>query len=341
MAYQTGSSTGQTDLINKLQTFAAANGFTVNNYDAGNHFCSISRAADNLYSTIYWDTTTHMAIYQALGYSGTYAQQPWNQANDSGNGNSTLAQIYSGRNVNNIGAGPFTSYYFFAYTDPYSLHIILEFSPGLYRHFGMGSLQKSSTWTGGAYVYGHHWNSQNSGAPLDDPDVGHHSVFLDGAHDPSYGTYGYSINTGATLHCEGLPSQPSGGKWGVSMSAWANYPLVDRAAVDRVRVVGGCRGGIALSQFGWLLPDKAAGFIPIIPFESFYVDGDASSPPITWRHLGRVANVGHIHLHGIDPAEELTVGPDTWTAFPAVRKAMVGGNNQESWNMGIIYRKVT
>jgi len=52
-----------------------------------------------------------------------------------------------------------------------------------------------------------------------------------------------------------------------------------------------------------------------------------------------VANVGHIHLHGIDPAQELVVGADTWIAFPMVRKSNIGGYNQESENAGIIYRK--
>ena len=57
MAYQTGTASDQTDLMNKLQTFAVANGFTLDNYDSTNRFVSISRPADNVYVTFYWDGT--------------------------------------------------------------------------------------------------------------------------------------------------------------------------------------------------------------------------------------------------------------------------------------------
>lgn len=338
MAYQAGTASNQTDLMSKLNTFAAANGFTVDNYDGTNRFLSISRPTDNLYMTFYWDGTNNIALYQALGYSGTYAQQPWNQANDSGNGNSNISQIYSGRNVNNIGAGPYTAYYFFAYTNPHAIYVVLEFSAGLYRHFGFGKLDKESSWTGGAFVYGHHWNAQNGGALLDDPDSGNHSLHLDGQYTGTYSSYGYCINSQATIHVESLPGQTSGGKWGVFCQPGSSYALTDRASVDREKIVGGCRGGVALSQYGHLLPDKAKGFLPIIPFECYYFLEATSD---TWYYLGRPPAVGHIHLHGIDPAEELLVGSDTWVAFPGVRKAKIGGNNQESWNMGLIYRKDT
>lgn len=341
MAYQTGTASDQTDLMNKLQTFAVANGFTLDNYDSTNRFVSISRPADNVYVTFYWDGTTHIAVYQALGYSGTYAQQPWNQVDDSGNGNDTLAEIYSGRNINSIGAGPFTAYHFFGYDDPYAIHVVLEFGAGLYRHFAFGKIDKVSTWTGGAFATGHSWNYQNSFAAYDDPDSTVHSVLLDGALIPIAATYGYSVDSGGTLHVEGLPDQPSGGKWGHSVSAQANLVGTDRGATDRVRISGGAREGISIAQWGWVLPDLAKGYVPIIPLEVFYTDGDADAPPNTWYYLGRVANVGHIHLHGIDPAQEIIVGSDTWIAFPVVRKSSVGGNNQESWNMGLIYRKVT
>jgi len=339
MAYQAGTASNQTDLMNKLQTFAAANGFTVDNYDGTNRFLSISRPADNLYMTFYWDGTNNLAVYQALGYAGGSAQTPWTQVNDSGNGNPIISQIYSGRNVNNIGAGPYTSHYFFAYDDPYALHIVLEFSPGLYRHFGFGSMQKVGTWTGGAFAYGHHWNPQNNGVILGSTFSTPHSMMLDGVHVPTASTYGYSVRTAATLHCEGLPDQPTGGKWGVCVGPTANNIYDDTAAVGRIRIIGGCRASNALSQFGHLLPDKSNGFIPIIPFEVFYHEGYSGTPPNSWYYLGRMANVGHIHLHGIDPAEELTVGSATWVAFPGVRKSKTVNTNQETWNMGIIYRK--
>ncbi len=346
MAYETGAATDATDLMNKLQVFAAANGFTVDNYNGTTHFLSISRVADNLYTTFYWDNTNTIALYQALGYAGGSAETPWTQVDDSGNGNSNIALLYQGRQVSEIGAGPFTAYHFFAYDSPsYSIHIVLEFSPGLYRHFGFGAINKSGVWTGGAWVAGHLWNPGGNPAfsAYDLPNSGNHSVLLDGRFSPGslfYTTYG--TDAGGTLHLEGFDGQASGAKWGHAVGVNTNDDRVgdDRGGTQRVRISGGCRQGIALSQFGWLLPDLSNGFIPIVPFEVFYHKDDADAGSNHWYYLGRMANVGHIHLHGIDPAQELTVGAATWIAFPAVRKSVVGGNNQESANMGIIYNKV-
>lgn len=343
MAYSTGSATDATDLMSKLSTFAQANGFTEDYYNGTNHFLSLSRAAQNIYVSFQWDLVNTIAMYQALGYSGTYDEEPWNQANDSGNGQSDFgAYPDRGRQVSQIGAGPFTAYHFFAYDDPYAIHVVLEFSPGLYRHFGFGYLAKAGTWTGGAWCAGHLWSFDGS-TPFNvyaDPTSYHHTVLLDGILRPQVSVYYQSTrDAGGTLHCEGLNNQPSGGKWGHAVANTADDDKVgtDRAAVQRIRIGGGCRRGPALSQFGYFLPNLANGFIPIIPMEVFYNEADNSADG--WWYLGRVANIGHIHLHGIDPAQELTVGAEIWIAFPMVRKSNVGGFNQESENAGIIYRK--
>jgi hypothetical protein len=341
MAYETGTATDGTDLMNKLRIFATANGYTQDNYNGTTRFLSLSRSADNLYVTFYWDNTNNIAVYQALGYSGTYAEEPWNQANDSGNGNSNISQIYAGRCVNNIGAGPFTKYYFFGYSSPYAMHVVLEFAPGLYRHFAFGMLDKKGIWTGGAFACGHVWNDQNSSFHLDNPQANVHTLLLDAVLMPTSTTYTYTVNSGGTLHIEGLPNMAAASKWGHATDPGTSNLNPDRASNPRARLIGGCRSGPALVQYGWVLPDLAAGFIPIIPLQTYYHDGLEGAGNNGWYYLGQMANVGHIHLHGINPAQELAVGSDIWTAFPAVRKAKVGSNNQESWNMGLIYRKVT
>lgn len=346
MAYQTGTASTQTDLINKLQIFAVANGYTLDHYD-GSTSCSVSRPADNVYVSFVWDSVNTIAMYQALGYSGAYATTPWDQANDSGNGNDNIpTDIDKGRQVSRIGNGPFTAYHFFAYTNPYAIHIVLEFSPGLHRHFAFGLLDKTGTWTGGAFCGGHLWNPATVGDPFaayDIPDSDAHSILLDGALDndtihPNYDVY--SQDAGGTLHIEDMPNQDVASKWGHCVSnrmTDANLGT-DRDSNSRVRIQGGCRQGPAVHQYGPYLPNLANGFIPIIPMEVFYCDGQYAADG--WYYLGRIANIGHIHLHGIDPGQELTIGAETWMAFPGVRKSNVGGQNQESRNMGIIYNKV-
>lgn len=345
MAYQTGTATDQTDLMSKLSTFAQANGYVEEYYHGTNKHLSLSRAADNVYVAFAWDAINTIAMYQALGFSATYQEAPWNQVDDSGNGNDTIpSKIDQGRQVSRIGNGSFTAYHFFAYTNPHCIHVVLEFSPGLYRHFGFGKIDKVGTWTGGAWCAGHLWNWSGSVAysVYDSPSHLGHSVLMDGAMIPGQAWFGtYNNDAGGTLYCEGLPNQPSGGKWGHSLDYTSDDGDIgtDRGSTARVRIGGGCRKGVAISQFGRFLPDLSNGFIPIIPHEVFYMDGDGGDDG--WYYLGRMHNIGHVHMHGIDPAQEIPVGGDTWIAFPTVRKSDIGGNNQESENSGIIYKKVT
>lgn len=344
MAYETGTASDQTDLMSKLSTFAQANGYVEEYYHGANRHLSLSRAADSVYVAFLWDAVDTIAMYQALGFSATYQEAPWNQVDDSGNGSDTVpSQIDRGRQVSKIGNGSFTAYHFFAYTNPHCIHVVLEFSPGLYRHFGFGKVDKVGTWTGGAWCAGHLWNWAGStpfGA-YSTPNHHGHSVLMDGALIPGTTYYGvYNLGAGGTLHCESLPNQPAASKWGHSVDYGTDDSSVgdDRGSNARVRIGGGCRKGVALSQFGAFLPDLSNGFIPIIPMEIFYFedeDGDSG-----WYYLGRMHNIGHIHLHGIDAAQELTVGSDTWIAFPTVRKSNIGGTNQETENSGIIYKKV-
>jgi hypothetical protein len=346
MAYQTGTASDQTDLMSKLSTFAQANGYTQDYYNGTNRHLSLSRASDSVYVSFAWDGVDYIGMFQALGYSVTHDEEPWNQVDDSGNGNSNFdTNPDRGRQVSAIGNGSFTAYHFFAYTSPsYAIHVVLEFAPGLYRHFGFGKMSKVGTWTGGAWCGGHLWNPAGS-TPYniyDNPAAQGHTVLTDGYMLPGQSYYGVHNNdAGATLYCTGLPGQAAASKWGhcVHHTTTDVNLGTDRGSNARVRISGGFRAGPALQQFGHYLPSLANGFIPIIPIEVFYmreVGGDSGV-----YYLGRIPNVGHIHLHGIDPAQELTVGSDTWIAFPMVRKSNAGGNNQESWNAGIIYKKVT
>jgi len=343
MAYQTGSSTGQTDLMSKVSTFAQANGYTLDYYNGTTNRLSLRRAVDNLFVSFVWDDTNTIAMYQALGWTSDNQESPWLHADDSGNGSNTVpSQIDRGRQVSRIGPGSYTAYHFFAYDSPtYAIHIVLEFSPGLYRHFGFGKLEKEATWTGGAWVAGHlwHWAGSTPFNVYGKPAHAAHTVLLDGIlrHGMSY-YFTNNNNSGATIHCEGLPGQDSSSKWGTCIHQ-DNTVYDDRGGNPRVRICGGFRAGVGIAQFGHVLPNLANGFMPIIPIEVIYMRdwGGAGG----WYYMGRCPNVGHIHLHGIDAAQELIVGSDTWIAFPMVRKSNVGSPNQESENAGIIYKKVT
>ena len=296
--YETGTASDQTDLMQKLSTFAQANGCTETYYNGTSRHLSLARVTDAVYVSFAWDNINTIAIYQALGYSGGSAEAPWDQLNDSGNGQDLATNptwIDRGRQVSRIGTGPFTAYHFFAYTNPHNIHVVLEFSPGLFRHFGFGTIAKTGTWLGGQWCGGHLWNWLGS-TPFNvygSPYSSAHSMLLDGAlfQGSSYTSTATNYSAG-TLHIEGMPNQDAASKWGCGVvnSQDDGQILLDRAGNTRIRISGGCRSGVALSMYGTFLPDLANGFIPIIPMEVFYCDGDAAING--WYYLGRMHNIG-------------------------------------------------
>lgn len=131
MAYQTGTATGIADLLDKLGTFSAANGWTQHRRDANS--LSISKGA--VFQN-YFDNTSEIWMKGATGFSSAAA---W----DAQPGADTNTQ--KSRHM----PGSFAAYHFFAAND--YLHVVVEVDPGLYRHLNAGEIAKSSAYTGGQY----------------------------------------------------------------------------------------------------------------------------------------------------------------------------------------------
>lgn len=349
MAYSSSTSiTSQADLMSQVSTFAVARGWTEDNYDAGNKKMSLHKG--NCYVHFWWDDIstnggvygTSIGMYQSLGYIDA-ATASYAHTDDSQNGANSSSNLDQERGIKYIGPGPYTSLHMFGHTDIDVIYCVLEFSPGLYRHFAFGNIDKVGTWTGGEFVAGHHWDPYDGGTSLDNPIGDFHSLLLDGYwyNNPTY--HVGNVRAGATLHVEGLPDQitenPHWGAVGFWYNLMASTPRTEgRDGNERAIIWGGCRSGLGLSQYGWLSADLDKGYIPIIPIEILYCVPQTGESE-HFYYLGRMHNVGHVQLAGIDPQQALTIGADTWRAFPAVRKSKVGGNTQESWDMGLIYKQ--
>lgn len=162
MAYQTGTPTSPIDLIQQINTFLAANGWTSDK--------SVSVGTG-------WETHLHKgSVYAHL--RAAVGEGPWaSQADAGGTGlmlylsdgfdnsadwnlqptNPPLANGTSNRiGVGmNLSAGPFSNYYFFTDSTNDNFVCILEKTPGLYEYLAWGtSLKKNGTWTGGPYFLG-------------------------------------------------------------------------------------------------------------------------------------------------------------------------------------------
>jgi len=349
MSYSTTTSiTNQSDLMSQLSTFAVTTmGWTQDNYDGTLKKMSLHKGT--VYVHFWWDDTstqsatygTSIGMYQSLGFisAGTAV---YAHTDDSQNGANSAATLCNERGIKFIGDGPYTSLHLFGQSSPTdTIYGVLEFAPGLYRHFAFGTLEKSGTWTGGEFCAGHHWDPENNGADLDNPTGIYHNLLMD-AENYGHAAHPTSTRTHGTLHMENITGMITSGnlKWGIAgrcINMQTAYTL-GRDGNARTVLLGGCRGGFACNLYGWQQPDLTKGFVPIIPCDIWMYEPTATAAE-HYYYLGKMPNMGHVQMRGIDPQQAITVGAETWSAFPGVRKSKVGGNNQESWNMGLIYKQ--
>lgn len=328
MAYETGTATDIGDLVDKLFTFAT--GLTTTPWTENELDIVTKRQGtltlDDCVITFRWDGSveTDLGLYQSLGW--VTASAAHEMTDDAGSGD-TSVPISSNRRVNFKNVGPYTAYHFFAGEgdEPY-IHVVVEVDSGRFRHFGFGNLIKHGTWTGGEYLYGHHWIDTSS---RDQPTSTQHTVGLDCVYT--------GATDGASLHIEGMDDQTVDEKWAVFTQR--NPPAgVDTAGEDRKVVLGGMRGGFWGRYLTWMRYNSVNVHVPLMPIPVIYMD--ASQAPDTYQWLGNQPDVAVINMHAFSAAQEITVGAETWMVFPWVRKQYLENDTEESWNAGVAYKKI-
>lgn len=323
MAYETGTATDLADLISKLFTFATANGWTQDQLSTGTGKAAMHRG--DIWVSFRWNTSTPLVlgIYQALGYTG--GNDPGTHPDDSGNGavSGTNGAIINERCVNDIGNGAFPSYHFFE--DDFYLHVVVEISTGIFRHFGFGTLEKFGDWDGGEYAYG---QFQSSGSTQINRG---HTALLDGLVSDGGGE---PRERDATLHVEGLPGMGGSSKWGV-VSSDLSTPSDDTGSNDRVIIKGGFRGGLIARQFGFFTAGPSSGLIPMYPIGVSYFN-----PGTNFLYfLGFQPAVRGVSIRDMAAGDEVTIGSDVWVFFPLSQRNPTTGGQSTQFS-GIAYLKV-
>lgn len=326
--FETGSATDLEDLLSKIDTFIAANGWTVDerNNTTGDFAYNNTGGYDDIYVSHRWDPASkqHMSVHQALGYTG--GTDSGNHTDDSGNGYNTTSShsntnIDLERHVTDIGDGPFTSYYIFE-DDDY-MHVVVEPVTDTFRHFGSGLLVKRGTWTGGAYSYGHR---VPSGSQVHTAKTG--NTLLDG--------HGNSALHAATLHAEGLTGEDAATKWLLPFGTTANPTLTDTAGEDRARGQGTFRGGPTSRELGQFPGTALAGAVPMYAISAWHLHKTLDRAYL----LGEMPDVAALNIRNFTPKEEVVIGGDTWVMFPYTLKTE-DTIDERSYFSGIAYKKVT
>lgn len=338
VVYETGTATDMDDLVSKLFTFAVANGWTQDQLDTTNNKAALHKGS--VYISFRWSTATpnNLALYQALGYTG--GNDPGNHPDDSGNGFVTGTDTGTGsldrsRALSNIGNGPYPHYYFFLDTAPDYIHIVVEFSTGIFRHASFGEVNKVGTWTGGEYCYG---SCQVTGQGVTDTS---NLMSLDGLwfNLATSGAQAGTSHRGPTIHMEGVFAQPGSSKWGKVYNNTSTNPalfLPDRAGNPVQRLLGGFKSGPIASGVGWVKANVSNGFVPMYAIGFYY--WDISLSPEQFSLLGFLPDTKGVNCAGFAPAQEVTIGGETWMIFPVSRKADTNAVD-DSRNIGIAYKK--
>jgi hypothetical protein len=333
VAYESSTASNIADLMDKLQIFATANGWTKNE-PAGSIVDRLCLSKNNVFVNFRWATTspTAVGIYHALGYT-TSATNPGNHTSDSGNG------YYSATTVTNaniltsryalVTNGSMTYWFFENDSSPAYIHVVVTTGTLQYSHFGFGELVKQGTWTGGEYAYGHYYNAAGTNIQLNETS----SFLLDGGlGNATPATYRMFA---ATVHIENLPGQAASTKWAL---CWGGDSAgTDRATLTRYNIQGGFRAGPVASAFARFTSSPTTGLSAMYPINLFY---DGGGSPRAWYPLGYMGDVRGIDTLNYSEAQEITVGADTWTVFPVTYKPAVSASGA-CRTMGVAYKKVT
>lgn len=325
MAYQTGVATNMDDLLSKLGTFAVANGWTQD--ELNTTLGKFALHKNSVYVSCRYDPASedYLSVHQALGFTG--GNEPGTHTDDSGNGYNTSSS-HSNANLSteravSLGNGAYPSYHFFEKdASPAYIHVVVEKTTAVYRHFGFGELSKIGDWTGGEYAYG---QTKLSAGPLITSDTcGLDGLFLSASWP----------RRAATVRVEGLPGEGGSSKWGQIWGTMTGTNPLDSGSNAKVYIQGGHRGGPIARNFGFIGPaGSQSGLINMYPVGLFYKTGTDV------YLLGFHPDVRGMNTKYFAKGDEVVVGSDTWVVFPQSQVASAGAS--ASRNAGIAYLKVT
>lgn len=314
MAFETGTAAGVNDLLTKLSTFLAAQGWTINRdaTEGSGRWLSVQKGSDlflNFLSDPATSGTTNpgpwIHLRGATGYAGgsAFTAQPGVQPNNS--------------SANKL-TGSFAGYWFFEGDD--YIHVVIEIEAGRFRHLQGGTLEKTCTFTGGTYTMG--------SAPY---------YSANQPSDPTILTnvYPWTLTTTSTA-----PRNYIRADAGEGVQWHSNYQS------DTYRHDGMWRENTVVSG----TPTRMAYLRRMLDATPSAVNGLAvlERPRALIRkttglfvNLGAPRDVRLLSILNMEPKATVTLGSDEWIVFPwSVKSSTVGGETTEkSGAYGLAYRK--
>jgi hypothetical protein len=305
MAYQTGSSSGPTQLLDALRIFAVANGWKELRWSASGtgQQLSLQRADQfvHLRSAVNEPLRPGYGAVSGIflvGADGFDAAQGWdNQPGMTRNTNNRVEACGLYRVTS-----PCT-YHLLSSEPPAQLTLVAEVAPGVFHHLAFGLLIKHGGYPGGAFVCGafmsadytyDHSNDylfayrqdHHCGLPFNDFKL-HGGAFVRGKVDSHDGWF-------SVCH-----SNPATGK-----------------RVKGIWVDGTGSPRESLARYWWThAPNTLNGVAPLLPFYVFVERPDGYFSPFGYTPHLRYMNIQHYTA-----AEPFAIGREEWMVFPGHSK---------------------
>lgn len=311
MAYQQTNATSVEDLINKIATFAAANGWTVrrNNLVTTSRTVTLQKSGDNIHV---WNTATNaIRLRGSVGYDGELT--PDNQP----------LKAVSEANCNLTNTGPYGNVFLFASGTPAEyIHVVIEIAGGIFRHLSFGELVKSGSFTGGTYFDAISWNTSTNFAN-DWSNSFHHRLFD-----------GYSLS--------------NGNRGGVRCDVDGNANYFAPFALPSAYATPTASGGMHTNG---LITNADQSSRNVDGFYSRSINtwsGINSIKGVRIRvyrgsgyhsEIGEVPGMRFLNMSRLQVGDEFTIGPDTWKVFPWIRKGSGPITDQYSLEFAFCYLK--
>lgn len=299
MAYSEQTASSPDDVISKIATFAAANGWTIDRNDlvSTNRTLTLRNGTDHVH--VYNTDTGNIRLRGSVGYTAGAA--PSAQPN------------VSVEAITNVGVGPYTKLYLFASATPAPhIHAVIELADGIFRFLSFGMVEKLGTWTGGTYVDASYWRVGSVSFSYQWSSV--NSALFDSNNSASQGT----VSPGA-IRCD-IPLDSRINAWAVLQNN-ASY----RAYTGLYGATEGNTSGegFLTSQYYSRNNPPFSGQIALgaISVEVSRIGGFFSM-------AGVFPNIRYLNMARFNPGQEIAVGTDTWKVFPMLRKGTgVSGNS--------------
>jgi hypothetical protein len=283
VTYETGVATDPADLLSKLITFITANGWTSSAPASGD--AVIHNGGSGIIYAGIDATTTQWQRRGCTGYSGAAA---WNAQP----GAATVTDILD------LGAGPYTAYHFYlGDEDGYEyVHVSVEISANIFRHWTIGQLVPSGTYDGGVYC---------------DSTEGDASAIF----SIPFADYG-----GVRHICDATNSTKlTGHLWvdydGKASPNWAIMKQPASLASDDDMAFGSGRGDGLWASY-WPTQDQSWNLrTALFPCEYFVARASGLASPV-----GRIPNLRFVSMRNFDPGEIVSYGGQQWQVFPVFQR---------------------